>query len=953
VKNLIQRTIKAHAKRGYADGGEANWPGADQEAAANLASQGPATPSLGQMARGVAAMPGRVVNSAIDTAIAAAGDPVGTIGNALTSVASVPKRFVDANAEDMQHFGESGYQPKATAPAFETAMTLAGAGMGAAESGAAGIFGGKLSKMADHPAMVQAEAMERAGAAPAEIWNKMQTARGADGKWRQEIDDSAARLNLRPDQLEEGQIPGSYLDEVLHHPELYKAYPNLRNMVVEPLPADVAKTGTWGDFNAQTNTIRLNKSLSPDQARSTLLHEAQHSVQGIEDFAKGDNPSSHMPAKFSEAESRLEDVKGRTEPQIASRFETNQYGVEMMKQLIRNNLYGAQYPIPPLFVKKFGEILAIHPEVKQQLTNIVRGEKTLYDVRQEAMTKYRSAMGEAESRNVQKRSNLTAAQRAGSLPESTEDIPRPLQRNPGYADGGATPAGDPWAAFNPEPAAPAANDPWAAFNPEGQPAAPQTSVGADVAKSAGVGLGKGLIDMVGLPGDASNLLTKGVTGITNTIADTFGLDRAPEPAGPVLPTSGGIQKAIESKTGEFYQPKTTAGKFAGAAAETLGNPVSYVGPGGLIGKAASAAATGLGSEAAGEVAHEYMPEAEPYARFAGGLLGGTAAGGLSAATANTMRARGIQTTASLQAASNQAYAGARSLGVEYTPSNLVLLRDRINADLLRQGHRADLSGATFRRIQELPDPPTAGIPLGNRNFSDIEGVRQSLNKVGSEVDALGRPTADARAAGIAINHIDRFLGDPMNAIPGHRVIAQQAADLANEGRSNWAAMKRSDAIEQALEKSGRNAAATGSGANIDNTMRQQIRNILNNPRRAKNFTNDDRNIMEDIVAGNPIRNSARLFGKLAATGAVSLAASEYLAHTMGLGPIGHAAIPAIGYGMKKGAEIGTRNNYNRLLEGIRMDSAAGRANPVAPRQSIGPYAARAAATTPTGNPYAP
>ena len=513
-------------------------------------------------------------------------------------------------------------------------------------------------------------------------------------------------------------------------------------------------------------------------------------------------------------------------------------------------------------------------------------------------------------------------------------------------------------AFDPtQPFQPAQADNKPAFDPtqpfQAAPAAP--SGGADIAKSGGIGLAKGMIDFAGMPGDASNLLAKGSKAAGDYIGGMFGAVPSPEPTGPLLPTSGGIQKDIEKHTGEFYQPKTTAGKYAGAVGEVAGNPLSYVGPGGATAKLMGAAATGAGSEAAGQAAHEYAPDLEPYARVAGGILGGSTTGAISATAQNIMRARGIQTTEQLRQAANDAYAGARSLGVEYTPSNLVILRDQIRRDLLQQGHRADKSAGTFDRINELPHPLTPANPTGNRNFSDIEGVRQSLNDIRDEVTPLGRRTADARAAGVAIDRIDDFLANPMNAITSHRGIAQQAAQFAQEGRGNWQAMARSQQIEQALSKGELNAATSGSGANVDNALRQQVKQILNNPRRAKNFTNDDREIMRDIAAGNPVRNSTRLLGKMAATGIVSAAGIEYLSHTMGLGPIGHVLLPAAGYAAKKSGDIMTRNRINRLLQGIQMDSPAGRANPVGPRASTAPFAARSLMTSPFGaepqNPY--
>jgi hypothetical protein len=499
------------------------------------------------------------------------------------------------------------------------------------------------------------------------------------------------------------------------------------------------------------------------------------------------------------------------------------------------------------------------------------------------------------------------------------------------------------------------------------PAAPweseEPSVGADIAKSAGVGAAKGLINASGTLGDTANLLTKGSKIAGDYIGGLFGAAPSPEPKYSMLPTSGAIQNAIEQQTGKFYEPQTTAGKFTGAIAETAANPMSYIGPGGIPAKLIGAAATGAGSEGAGELAQKYAPEAEPYARFAGGLFGGAAAGQLSASAANTMRARGISTTQDLHNAADAAYDSARNLGVEYQPNRVADLRDDIERTLIQEGHRDDaLSGGTFARVRELGNSAAGANP----DFSDIESVRKSLNRVRKQVNpATGGPTEDARAASIAIDHIDDFFEDPNNAIPSHRGLAQQAAQFAAEGRGNWGAMARSEQVEQALQRSQRNAAATGSGANFDNAARQQIKNILNNPRRARNFTADDRQIMEDLVAGNPVRNSARLISKLAATGIVSATGTLALGHLMGLGPAGAAFLPALGYAGKKVAEAGTRGRYQRLLENIRMDSPLGQANPVPPRRSALPFVARSAATMPyrpfqnnpippsSANPYVP
>jgi hypothetical protein len=152
------------------------------------------------------------------------------------------------------------------------------------------------------------------------------------------------------------------------------------------------------------------------------------------------------------------------------------------------------------------------------------------------------------------------------------------------------------------------------------PSEPPPSVAADVAKSAGTYGAKGLIDFAGLPGDAANALARGSQAASDFLAESLGFDKGPAPTGPLLPTSGGIQKTIERGTGKFYEPKTTPGKYVGAAAETLTNPASYIGPGGLLSKAAMAAASGIGGEGAAQAAEGTGYEG--LARFAGSMGAG-------------------------------------------------------------------------------------------------------------------------------------------------------------------------------------------------------------------------------------------------------------------------------------------------------------------------------------------
>lgn len=153
--------------------------------------------------------------------------------------------------------------------------------------------------------------------------------------------------------------------------------------------------------------------------------------------------------------------------------------------------------------------------------------------------------------------------------------------------------------------------------------AAQPSTAEDVAKSGGIGVAKGTIGLAGMPADLGGLLAKGSKAAGDYIGGKLGFEPSPDlPQKSALDylTSSGIQKAVESQTGEFYKPKTKAGKYAETVGEFL--PASLAGPGGLVRKVGTGVLSALGSEGAGQLTEG--TKAEPYARVVGALAGGVA-----------------------------------------------------------------------------------------------------------------------------------------------------------------------------------------------------------------------------------------------------------------------------------------------------------------------------------------
>ena len=125
-----------------------------------------------------------------------------------------------------------------------------------------------------------------AGRDEREIYNRTGVYKGADGKLRYEILDENSTINL--DRFGEEELR---LEDFLNHPELFETYPTMRGIRVDKARDDAAYRGA---FLPTSQRIFLSGDLSPEQMRSTLLHEAQHAVQDREGFSGGSNVSMSL-----------------------------------------------------------------------------------------------------------------------------------------------------------------------------------------------------------------------------------------------------------------------------------------------------------------------------------------------------------------------------------------------------------------------------------------------------------------------------------------------------------------------------------------------------------------------------------------------------------------------------------------------------------------------------------
>jgi site-specific DNA-cytosine methylase len=218
--------------------------------------------------------------------------------------------------------------------------------------------------------------------------------RGADGKWRYEMPDAKIKDTM---DVGGGHIVKRYEDDMLWNggklsrvidaPELFKAYPQLKDVRIDT-DAIMNDMPSNGEYNSKTNTITIHAD-DLKYMNGILNHEIQHTIQDIEGFAKGGSP-------------RL--VRGEVKKKLN----------EVTKQIRQLRAEGKEDEAKALIEKNRG----------------------LYNAYQknDDYNSYKSLAGEVEARNVSARLNMTPEERRKSLAESTEDVARKDQIFLGVGD---------------------------------------------------------------------------------------------------------------------------------------------------------------------------------------------------------------------------------------------------------------------------------------------------------------------------------------------------------------------------------------------------------------------------------------------------------------------------------------------------------------------------------------
>lgn len=152
--------------------------------------------------------------------------------------------------------------------------------LGSGDAGATII--GKNAKTWDNVIEDLSAELRAAGYPEKEIWQNGGYYKGPiDGKMRSEIADNKAKFR----EMGGDSRQTEYLGNLLDHPELFKAYPDLKNII---LAYDPGRPNGGSHQKGVQEIIKLGRKGQSD----TILHEIQHAIQVREGFVRGASPSA-------------------------------------------------------------------------------------------------------------------------------------------------------------------------------------------------------------------------------------------------------------------------------------------------------------------------------------------------------------------------------------------------------------------------------------------------------------------------------------------------------------------------------------------------------------------------------------------------------------------------------------------------------------------------------------
>ncbi|MDD2318310.1 MAG: hypothetical protein PHD57_13310, partial [Desulfobacterales bacterium] len=253
---------------------------------------------------------------------------------------------------------------------------------------------GSRAKGADTGLLAQAKSMKEHGKSREEVWEDTGWWEIVPGQWSFEIEDSEIRFDAQKlKRLATGGIEAvDTLQSLVKHKQLFKDYPFLRG-ILTTVKVDFDLNENSGVFKSRQDRKSEGlfdkepelkvKAKSIKDVKTVLVHEIQHAIQEHEGFAGGGNPDALDARDVLPDDKKLDEFTRRMDDLS---WDGHAWNSPEMEAILNER---DQY-VETVLKDKFGENYGFNW--------------------------YRSLTGEAESRLVQKRLDMTAEQKKAEPP---------------------------------------------------------------------------------------------------------------------------------------------------------------------------------------------------------------------------------------------------------------------------------------------------------------------------------------------------------------------------------------------------------------------------------------------------------------------------------------------------------------------------------------------------------
>jgi hypothetical protein len=252
-----------------------------------------------------------------------------------------------------------------------------------------GTFIGAGSKLWNPKKAFEAAKMLKKGILEEDVWKATGTTKGLENAFRQEISDAPAFLkgggtfqDIVEKRMSALGVTTPTVEEIMRHPQLFEAYPQLKGIQVQYLPKGDSGKASYSPLEG---IIKVNRDLDSNTATSSMLHELQHGIQEIEGWNKGAD-ANYFLWKYQKQQGEIEERLKQANAHLSKSVGTDDYD-KLMK--LRDSV-GAEY-------RDF----------------IGPNSMGAYE---KALSEYKSYGGEAEARLTQARQRMTDEERKAVLP---------------------------------------------------------------------------------------------------------------------------------------------------------------------------------------------------------------------------------------------------------------------------------------------------------------------------------------------------------------------------------------------------------------------------------------------------------------------------------------------------------------------------------------------------------